>query len=420
MSVRRSACWSGGLVAVVVVVTQALGCASLAGSGAAYVDYAHSDQGARVITSGNDGLHADAGLINGVTDLALWNQGEGWQVSWDRQRLKQGWVSSGYEDRISKGAAWAEVRFDRPRRINRVVIHGMDTKAVPFDPYKEGALQVRRPADLPGMWTTVGRIENRKAIVPGRGTSEVSPTTTFRFNTTEAEAVRFVVYEMAGARKSEQQSIARRYQTNTVALLEIEVTGTETMDPVAAAPAAGDSAPDAAAILIDDLRGPGLGTPAPGDPPTASRSPAPGSAVGDGAPAFKLVTLSGDALDSADYSGKVVLLNFWATWCAPCVREIPDLIRLGNDMAEQGVAVLGISVDTTGPAQVGTFVQRHGMNYPVAIADHATRAMYGGIPSIPTTFIIDADGVITHKIVGSAPADNYGMFRRHLEAALAN
>ena len=142
--------------------------------------------------------------------------------------------------------------------------------------------------------------------------------------------------------------------------------------------------------------------------------------MGDGAPAFKLVTLSGDALDSADYSGKVVLLNFWATWCAPCVREIPDLIRLGNDMAEQGVAVLGISVDTTGPAQVGTFVQRHGMNYPVAIADHATRAMYGGIPSIPTTFIIDADGVITHKIVGSAPADNYGMFRRHLEAALAN
>jgi peroxiredoxin len=407
-------------LAVGVIVTQGLGCASLAGSGAAYVDYAHADQGARVITSGNDGLHADAGLINGIADPALWNQGEGWQVSWERQRLKQGWVASGYEDRISQGAAWAEVRFDRPRRINRVVIHGVDTSAVPFDPYKEGALQVRRPADLPGMWTTVGRIENRKAIVPGRGTSDVSPTTTFRFNTTEVEAVRFVVYEMAGARKSEQQSIARRYQTNTIALLEIEVTGTETMDPVAAAPPPADTR-DANALLIDDLRGPGLeAPPAQDDTPVAARPTTTGADVGDGAPAFELVTLAGDILDSTDYRGKVVLLNFWATWCGPCVREIPDLIRLGNDMADQGVAVLGISVDTTGPAQVGAFVQRYGMDYPVAIADHATRAMYGGISSIPTTFVIDANGVITQKIVGSAASDNYSMFRGHVEAALAN
>ena len=394
------------------------------------MDYARAEDGARAIVSDSDGLHTAVGLINGVADAALWNKGEGWQVTWERERMKQGWSSLGYLDRLSRGAAWAEVRFDRPRRVNRVVIHGYNTELHPFEPYREGALQVRRPADLPGVWTTVGRIENQKVIVPGHGFSNVSPKTTFRFNMVEVEAVRFVVYQMAAAATSAKQTFATRYQNNTLSLLEIEVTGTDTVDPATVPPSVVAVAPGAPTSLMDKLKGPGLDAPAPsnGDQAVAPAPRPADAAVGAVAPTFKLATLSGDLLDLEDYRGgdlldledyrgKVVLLNFWATWCGPCVKEIPDLVQLSHEMASRDVAVLGISVDSTGPDKVRTFADRYGVDYPVAVADRATRALYGGIPSIPTTFIIDANGLITRKIVGMQSKE---AFMRYVESALAN
>lgn len=414
MTRRRSAAWTPGLLVTAVAAAHLLGCASLSGPGVTYVDYAHADQGATVITSGRDGSRTGAGLINGVSDSNQWAKGEGWQVTWERKRYKQGWSSWSAEDRLSRGAAWAEIRLDRPRRINRVVIHGLDTPTHPFEAYKEGALQVRRAADLPGMWTTIGRIENHKVIVPGRRANTVSGKTTFRFNTTEVDAVRFIVYEMSGATTSDQQTYATRSQTNTISLLEIEVTGTEAVDPITAPLATVAYAPES---VMDGLKGPGLNPDddAVEDVPSMTRTV--GAAVGDGAPPFQLVDLNGAGLDLEDYRGQVVLLNFWATWCAPCVREIPDLVQLSDEMASQGVAVLGISVDSTDPAQVKAFADRYSMDYPVAIVDRGMRRAYGGVTSIPTTFIIDADGVITEKIVGMQSKE---MFKRYVEQALAN
>ncbi|MEO2005156.1 MAG: TlpA disulfide reductase family protein, partial [Candidatus Poribacteria bacterium] len=102
----------------------------------------------------------------------------------------------------------------------------------------------------------------------------------------------------------------------------------------------------------------------------------------------------------ADYRGKVVLLNFWATWCPPCVREIPDLVALRKELGPEQVEILGISLDTV-EDDVREFVRQRGVTYPAAVDTAGVSAMYGGVSSIPTTFVIDADGGIAEKIVGS-------------------
>jgi cytochrome c biogenesis protein CcmG/thiol:disulfide interchange protein DsbE len=400
-----------------VIVTQVIGCSVLTAPSATYVDYANAEQGAQVVTSGGGGPGA-ASLIDGITDPSPQGRDSTWHASWERARLKPGWTRRAVEDPIEHGAGWVEVRFDKSRRINRVVIHGVNTEDNPFDPYKEGVLQVRERTDMPDTWTTIGRIENRKATVPGHRVSDVSPKTTFRFNMTDVDAVRFVVYEMASAKTSDKQTYSTRYQTNTMTLVEIEITGTEIRDPVALTPRATDHS--AADLLRMDLvtSTTDNSTMAATEETTAVTKEAAsrvGITIGDRAPSFRLPTLSGETLDSAGNLGKIVLLNFWATWSAPCVREIPDLVLLANEMPPGRVTILGLCVDDASQEQIQEFVDRYGMNYPVALVDTATRAVYGGISSIPTTFIIDANGIITQKIVGMQSKDT---FKRLLEQEL--
>ena len=136
----------------------------------------------------------------------------------------------------------------------------------------------------------------------------------------------------------------------------------------------------------------------------AKSPPTPAATIGGAnrptAPDFTLTDLSGAPLRLADYRGKVVLLNFWATWCAPCVREIPDLVALRKELGPDQVEILGISLDTE-EDDVREFVRQRGVTYPAAVDTAGVSAMYGGISSIPTTFVIDADGGIAEKIVGS-------------------
>jgi thiol-disulfide isomerase/thioredoxin len=128
------------------------------------------------------------------------------------------------------------------------------------------------------------------------------------------------------------------------------------------------------------------------------------------APTFSLRSLSGHKLDLADYRGKVVLLDFWATWCGPCRQEIPEFVRLQQRLGYQGFQVVGVSVDKSSTA-VRQFFEQYGMNYPVAMCDSKTRQLYNGLTAIPTTLLIGRDGRIYAKVVG-APADLGGLEAR--------
>ena len=118
---------------------------------------------------------------------------------------------------------------------------------------------------------------------------------------------------------------------------------------------------------------------------------------GQTAPAFVLKDLEGKPVRLADFKGKAVLLNFWATWCPPCRHEIPDLVALQNEYKDKGLVVIGVSLDQNGPAAVKSFAARMKINYPVVMGDEKTVLSYGGIQSIPTTFFIDREGRITGR-----------------------
>jgi len=134
------------------------------------------------------------------------------------------------------------------------------------------------------------------------------------------------------------------------------------------------------------------------------------------APLFSLQDLDGAALNLADYKGKVVLLDFWATWCGPCRSEIPGFVDLQNRYRDQGFQVIGVSVDESAKP-VRKFREQYRMNYPVAMCDRNVRQLYGGLSGIPTTLLIGRDGRVYSKVVG-ASAD-LGEFDQRIQALLA-
>ena len=123
-------------------------------------------------------------------------------------------------------------------------------------------------------------------------------------------------------------------------------------------------------------------------------------------PDFSLTDLSGRNLTLADYRGKVVLLNFWATWCGPCREEIPGFVDLQSKYRDQGLVVIGVSMDDD-PAPVREFYERYRMNYAVAMGDDALAERFGGIIGLPTSFIIQRDGHIFAKQTGAADVETF-------------
>ncbi|HEV2177296.1 MAG TPA: redoxin domain-containing protein [Terriglobia bacterium] len=134
------------------------------------------------------------------------------------------------------------------------------------------------------------------------------------------------------------------------------------------------------------------------------------------APMFSLKDLSGRKLDLHDYKGKVVMLDFWATWCGPCRSEIPKFVGLERRYHDQGFQLIGVSVDRSS-IPVRSFYRRYGMNYPVALCDSFTRNAYGGLRGVPTTLLIGRDGRIYATVVG-APAD-LSYFEEKIQTLLA-
>jgi cytochrome c biogenesis protein CcmG/thiol:disulfide interchange protein DsbE len=119
------------------------------------------------------------------------------------------------------------------------------------------------------------------------------------------------------------------------------------------------------------------------------------------APDFSLTSLSGQPVRLSDFHGKVILLDYWATWCAPCRIETPKLIELQKRYGAQGLQVIGISMDDE-VEPVKSFAQELRINYPVALGDVKVAEAYGGVLGLPVVFLIDRQGRIYRKLAGDA------------------
>ena len=130
-------------------------------------------------------------------------------------------------------------------------------------------------------------------------------------------------------------------------------------------------------------------------------------ALGQPAPAWKLTDLAGHAVSSDQFKGKVLVVDFWATWCGPCVSEIPGYIELQKKYGADGLVIVGVSLDQNGPDHVKKFAGAKGMNYTIVMGDDAVQEAFGGIEAIPTTFLIGRDGRIVHQKTGAMAHEEY-------------
>ena len=117
------------------------------------------------------------------------------------------------------------------------------------------------------------------------------------------------------------------------------------------------------------------------------------------APDFTLLDIHGNEKKLSDFKDKVIILDFWATWCPPCRMEIPHFIDLYNEYKDEGLEVIGVALDRN-VERVGPFAEEIGINYTVLLGNRDVTDLYGGIMSIPTTFILDRDGKIRKKYIG--------------------
>ena len=121
------------------------------------------------------------------------------------------------------------------------------------------------------------------------------------------------------------------------------------------------------------------------------------------APSFRLRDLEGKEVQLEDYAGRVILLDFWASWCPPCQEEIPGLIKVYREYREKGFVILGISVGED-PSATRGFAKKIGIPYPVLFGDRTVLEAYKGVYFLPTAFLIDRKGNIRERLVGAREA----------------
>jgi len=135
-------------------------------------------------------------------------------------------------------------------------------------------------------------------------------------------------------------------------------------------------------------------------------------------PDVTLTTLNEKKIDLTQAEGQVFLVNFWATWCAPCRKEIPDLIDLQKSLGDDGLKVIGISLDKDDPSEVRSYVEKQEINYPIVLDPKGeVEAQFGGTYGIPTTFVVNSEGQIVRRVIGILPTEE---IRPELESMLEN
>ena len=117
-------------------------------------------------------------------------------------------------------------------------------------------------------------------------------------------------------------------------------------------------------------------------------------------PDFQVTTLDGRSLQLSSLKGKVVMVDFWATWCPPCLEELPHFKELYDQYKSKGFEMIGISLDEEGPSPVASFLRAHDVSYPVAMGDDRLLQNFGGILGLPTTFLLDKNGRIAFRHIG--------------------
>jgi thiol-disulfide isomerase/thioredoxin len=125
------------------------------------------------------------------------------------------------------------------------------------------------------------------------------------------------------------------------------------------------------------------------------------------APTWELQDLAGKAVRSSQFAGKVVVVDFWATWCPPCRAEIPGYVELQRKYGPQGLVIVGVSLDQAGPDVVKAFAAKYSINYPLVMGDETAVRAFGGVEAIPTTFLIDRSGQIRDRKTGAEEKEEY-------------
>jgi thiol-disulfide isomerase/thioredoxin len=136
------------------------------------------------------------------------------------------------------------------------------------------------------------------------------------------------------------------------------------------------------------------------------------------APSFDLADLNGGRASLASLKGKVVVLDFWATWCGPCLTELPEYVRFAERNRARGVEVVGVVFDSGEPKEIQDFVREHRVTYRQLLGNDDMAEAFGGNQGFPTTFVIDANGLIRLTVLGSTQ-DKFERLQKAVDQALA-
>ena len=132
-------------------------------------------------------------------------------------------------------------------------------------------------------------------------------------------------------------------------------------------------------------------------------------------PDFAEATMSGETLTSESFEGRLTLVNFWATWCGPCIIEIPELVALHEEWSDQPFEIVGVSMDLEGFEIVEPFATEFQISYPIILDEGDLADAFGGVYALPTTFLVDEGGTIVYRFIGLFPFDE---MREHMNELL--